>query len=86
MKEDGNLVKDNWMGLTGDGTGIYFRTPGDEKRLALTEGVRISSDGNTVRRNTIAGAFTKAINIDGVTIISSPKTPSEPGLMAVYRL
>ncbi|MFZ1755937.1 MAG: hypothetical protein WBO46_21165 [Caldilineaceae bacterium] len=65
LKEGGNLVEDNWMGLTGDGTAIYFRTPGDEKRLALTEGVRISSDGNTVRRNTIVGAFTKAINIDG---------------------
>ncbi|MBX3050785.1 MAG: hypothetical protein KF753_04885 [Caldilineaceae bacterium] len=65
LKEDGNLVEDNWMGLTGDGTAVYFRTPGDEKRLALTEGVRISSDGNTVRRNTIVGAFTKAINIDG---------------------
>jgi hypothetical protein len=65
LKEDGNLVEDNWMGLTGDGMSIYFRTPGDEKRLALTEGVRISSDGNTVRRNTIVGAFTKAINIDG---------------------
>lgn len=65
LKEDGNLVEDNWMGLTGDGTAIFFRTPGDEKRLALTEGVRISSDGNTVRRNVIVGAFTKAINIDG---------------------
>ncbi len=65
LKEDGNLVEDNWMGLTGDGTAIYFRTPGDEKRLALTEGVRISSNGNTVRRNTIVGASTKAINIDG---------------------
>ena len=53
------------MGLTGDGMTIFFRTPGDEKRLALTEGVRISSDGNTVRRNVIVGAFTKAINIDG---------------------
>lgn len=65
LKEDGNLVEDNWMGLTGDGMSIFFRTTGDEKRLALTEGVRISSDGNTVRRNVIVGAFTKAINIDG---------------------
>ena len=65
LKEDGNTVEDNWMGLDGDGQSLRLRTPGDPKRLAIGGGVTIRSDNNIVRRNVIAGAFARAIDIDG---------------------
>ncbi len=65
LKEDGNTVEDNWMGLSGDGQSLVLRTPGDPKRLAIGGGVTLRSDNNIVRRNIIAGAFARAIDIDG---------------------
>lgn len=65
VKENGNRIEDNWMGLTGDGQSLKLRTPNDEKRLAIGGGVTMRSDNNTVQRNTIAGAFARAVDIDG---------------------
>ncbi len=65
LKEDGNVVERNWMGLSGDGQSLVLRTPGDPKRLAIGAGVTIRADNNIVRGNAIAGAFARAIDIDG---------------------
>ncbi len=65
LKEDGNTVENNWMGLSGDGQSLVLRTPGDPKRLAIGGGVTIRSDNNIVQRNAIAGAFARAIDVDG---------------------
>ena len=55
LKEDNNLVERIWMGLTDNSQAIHFRTPGNRARMA-GGGIFITSDGNTVRDNVIAGA------------------------------
>jgi hypothetical protein len=66
LKRDNNTVTNVWMGLTDDGQTIAFRTPGDPKRMA-GGGIFIlnTSNNNTVTNNHIAGAFARAISIDG---------------------
>ena len=62
LKEDNNLVERIWMGLTDNGQAIHFRTPGNETRMA-GGGIFITSDGNTVQDNVIAGAYARAVDI-----------------------
>ena len=64
LKEDGNTVERIWMGLSDDGQSIIFRTPANPLRMA-GGGIHISSNNNTVQNNVIAGAFARAIDIDG---------------------
>jgi hypothetical protein len=64
LKEDGNTVERLWMGLSDDGQAIVFRTPANPLRMA-GGGIHISSNNNTVQNNVIAGAFARAIDIDG---------------------
>ncbi len=66
LKRNGNTVDNVWMGLTDNGQQIAFRTPGDPKRMA-GGGIFIlnTSNNNTITNNHIAGAFARAISIDG---------------------
>jgi len=64
LKEDSNTVERIWMGLSDDGQAIVFRTPANPLRMA-GGGINISSNNNTVQNNVIAGAFARAIDIDG---------------------
>ncbi len=64
LKENNNTVTDIWMGLSDDGESIVFRTPAQPQRLA-GGGIQVASDNNVVQDNTIAGAFTSGINVDG---------------------
>ena len=63
LKENGNTVENIWMGLRDDGQSIVFRT-GQAMRMA-GGGIHIAADNNIVRNNVIAGAFARAIDIDG---------------------
>ncbi len=64
LKENGNTVEQIWMGLSDDGTSIVFRTPAQPSRMA-GGGIFIASNDNLVQNNIIAGAFARAISIDG---------------------
>lgn len=64
LKENDNTVEQIWMGLSDDGTSIVFRTPAQPNRMA-GGGIFIASNDNLVQNNIIAGAFARAISIDG---------------------
>lgn len=64
LKEASNTVERIWMGLSDDGQSIVFRTPANPLRMA-GGGIHLSSNNNTVQNNVIAGAFARAIDIDG---------------------
>ncbi len=60
-----NVVENIWRGLSDDGQEIAFRDPDDETRLAVGGIVVSQSDGNIIRNNVIAGAYSPAVGIDG---------------------
>jgi hypothetical protein len=64
-KGGSNTVENVWIGLSDDGQEIAFRDPSDPKRLGTGGGVKATSDGNIIRNNFIAGAYARAIDIDG---------------------
>lgn len=64
LKENGNTVENIWMGLTDDGQSIAFRDTANRQRLA-GGGIVVAADDNVVQDNVIAGAYARAINIDG---------------------
>lgn len=70
LKENSNLVENLWMGLTDDGQHLHLRSPGDPTRLAQGGGVYVlAANSNVVRGNVIAGAYARAIDIQGTNNI-----------------
>jgi subtilisin family serine protease len=59
-----NTVENVWIGLSDDGQEIALRKPTEPQRLATGGGVKMTSDGNTVQNNVIAGAYAMAIDVD----------------------
>ena len=68
LYEGGNLVEDNWMGLTNDGTAMKLAsTASSQAERSMARGgiimPNIASDNNTIRNNRIIGAFERAIRV-----------------------
>ena len=64
LKEDGNTVENIWMGLTAEGTNILLREPGNPFRMA-GGGINAASNNNVISGTVVAGAFARAIDIQG---------------------
>ncbi len=63
MTGDGNIIEDNWMGLTDDGADIYF--PSDSSlndNKAIIQGAS-DSGHHLIQNNILAGSRTNAINV-----------------------
>jgi parallel beta-helix repeat protein len=68
LYEGSNVVEDNWMGLTADGSGLSLAsTASSQAERSLARGGIImpneDSDNNIIRGNHIIGAFERAIRI-----------------------
>jgi parallel beta-helix repeat protein len=65
MTGDDNVIQDNWLGLSDDGTSMYFYNddPGYENHAIII--VATDSEHNLVQNNRLAGSRTKAIDLKG---------------------
>ncbi len=67
INHSGNIVEDNWFGLTITGTEIYLRTPGHPEDGSGASGIvaAAASDNNLIQHNVFAGLDATAINLGG---------------------
>ena len=68
LYEANNIIQNNWMGLTNDGTGLKLASDASSQaRRAMARGGIImpseASDNNLIRDNVILGAFERAISV-----------------------
>lgn len=64
LKEDNNTVENIWMGLTAEGDDILLREPGNPFRMA-GGGINAASNNNVISGTVVAGAFARAIDVQG---------------------
>ncbi len=67
FNHDGNIIEDNWFGLTEDGNGIYLRNTGQPQEGSGSGGLVFldGSDHNLVQNNVLLGLSGAAIDIKG---------------------
>jgi len=67
LNHGGNVIEDNWFGLTVDGQGVYLRNPAQPQEGGGDGGivVTVKADNNLIQNNVFLDMSGAAINLEG---------------------